>query len=239
MESLAVKSTSCQVDSYERWRCEPLPASRGEFISTQSRSKWKTVEETMKPHRSAISSFCSAIFWLVAVGAVVFGNVTNSDCQQIGVTSPDRGLYPAGSYALSDMETISTKNGNLIMHLPLVSLPPGRGGLSGKIGLFYNTKLWEAYSTTVPDQDGNPATVEYLRQSPDGGWNYGLNYSLTLLNLNDYRQSSGNCYSCQGLTCTIYNDEYHIYKLQVNLPDGSTHVFHSLSYPELSGYSRM
>jgi len=137
------------------------------------------------------------------------------------------------------METISTKNGNLMMHLPLVSLPPGRGGLSGKIGLFYNSKLWEAYSTQIPDQDGNPATVEYLRQSADAGWRYGLNYSLTLLNLNDYQQGGGYCYYCEGLTCSAYPNMYYIYKLQMSLPDGSTHVFHSRVYPEYGGYSRM
>ena len=41
---------------------------------------------------------------------------------------PQRGFVPSGSYALSDIETINLQNGNVNFAIPLVSLPPGRGG---------------------------------------------------------------------------------------------------------------
>ena len=38
--------------------------------------------------------------------------------------APERGFRPAGSYALSDIETISTTSGNLMLRVPLAkSLP--------------------------------------------------------------------------------------------------------------------
>src|SRR5881396_597971 len=43
-------------------------------------------------------------------------------------TIPQRGFFAAGSYALSDLETINTANGNVMFRIPLVSLPPGRAG---------------------------------------------------------------------------------------------------------------
>ena len=44
-------------------------------------------------------------------------------------STPDRGFHPGGSYALSDIETINTSNGNLMLNLALGKLAPGRGGL--------------------------------------------------------------------------------------------------------------
>src|ERR1044072_2095254 len=48
-------------------------------------------------------------------------------------STPARGFQPGGSYALSDIETINTTNGNLILNLTLGKLAPGRGCLSGQL----------------------------------------------------------------------------------------------------------
>ena len=40
-------------------------------------------------------------------------------------TSPQRGFNPGGSYAISDIETISTSGGNLGLSIPLGDCPPG------------------------------------------------------------------------------------------------------------------
>jgi hypothetical protein len=54
---------------------------------------------------------------------------------------PQRGFHPAGAYALGDIETINTTNGNLNVRLPMAALPPGRGGKPGVgITLHYNSK---------------------------------------------------------------------------------------------------
>jgi hypothetical protein len=48
---------------------------------------------------------------------------------------PLRGVLPTISYALSDIETINTANGNVMMKIPLANLPPGRGGLGFGLNL--------------------------------------------------------------------------------------------------------
>ena len=40
--------------------------------------------------------------------------------------SPEHGFQPAGSFALSNIETINTANGNMILRVPIAALPPGR-----------------------------------------------------------------------------------------------------------------
>jgi len=57
-------------------------------------------------------------------------------------SAPKRGFQPGNSYALGDIETINTTNGNLMIHFPLASLPVGRGGLTAGINLIYNSKLY-------------------------------------------------------------------------------------------------
>src|ERR1041384_3627867 len=59
-------------------------------------------------------------------------------------STPTRGFQPGGSYALSDIETINTHNGNLILNLALGKLAPGRGGLSGQLMLRYDSKLYDS-----------------------------------------------------------------------------------------------
>ena len=57
-----------------------------------------------------------------------------------------------GSYRLGDIETVNTKNGNVMLRVPLASLPPGRGGDPGfQLTLNYNSKLWDIYVEHVED----------------------------------------------------------------------------------------
>jgi hypothetical protein len=63
--------------------------------------------------------------------------------------APERGFRPSGSYALSDIETISTTSGNMILKVPLASLPPGRGGLSATLSLLYNSKLYDSFPASA------------------------------------------------------------------------------------------
>lgn len=57
--------------------------------------------------------------------------------------TPKRGFQPANSFTLSDVETINTTNGNLILNFPIGSLPSGRGGMSATMRLLYNSKLYQ------------------------------------------------------------------------------------------------
>jgi hypothetical protein len=47
--------------------------------------------------------------------------------------TPQRGFTPHGSYVLTDIETINTSNGNMMLRIPLASLPPTRGGMTQAI----------------------------------------------------------------------------------------------------------
>ena len=56
------------------------------------------------------------------------------------------GLQVTGSYRLGDIETVNTKNGNVLLSVPLASLPAGRAGNPGfALTLNYNSKLWDIY----------------------------------------------------------------------------------------------
>ena len=68
-------------------------------------------------------------------------------------STPARGFQPGGSYALSDIETINTNNGNLILNVALGKLAPGRGGLSGQLNLHYDSKLYDSRSQYYEDWD--------------------------------------------------------------------------------------
>ncbi len=140
-------------------------------------------------------------------------------------TQPKRGFYPAGSYAVSDVETINTTNGNVIFKIPLVSLPAGRGGLSTGVGLFYNSKIWETYST----QDGRYEDLSYttiLRPSNSGGWRYGVGYEVEVL---ERWQESQSIYD--GCDDEFLNN----YKVKVKFPDGSEHTFRPTGYTDPLG----
>jgi RHS repeat-associated protein len=141
---------------------------------------------------------------------------------------PQRGFYPAGSYALSDVETINTTNGNVIFRIPLVSLPPGRGGLSAGVGLYYNSKIWETFSYEDGRfEDGSYSTE--LRASDSGGWRYGFKYNVQLVHR--YQENQPAHVNC------IFNNpaDTYVYKVKMKFPDGSEHVFRPSGYTDSQG----
>ncbi len=133
--------------------------------------------------------------------------------------APQRGFYPGGSYALSDIETINTINGDLMFSIPLVSLPPGRAGFTAGIRLVYNSKLWD--STARKDWDPQiqaNRTYRSLKKGDNigfGGWSYGFQYELK-----DLPPDSPNCDN---------NHKAYGHRLQVTFPDGSHRQFHLLN----------
>src|SRR5215813_6707581 len=108
-------------------------------------------------------------------------------------STPARGFQPGESYALSDIETINTNNGNLILNLALGKLAPGRGGLSGQLTLHYDSKLYDSQTQYYEDWDhmvqDQPQTIirNLLVTSDQGGWHYGTGYQLQLIDrMNQY-----------------------------------------------------
>jgi hypothetical protein len=133
--------------------------------------------------------------------------------------TPKRGFHAAGSYALGDIETISTTNGNLMLRIPLASLPAGRAGLSHSVGLNYNSKLYDHYTTVSEDpfQPNNMVDQDMLSISSEGDWIYSLGYSLQIID-RPYQYPVGLP------QCPDENATYR-YKVKMRFPDGSMHEF--------------
>jgi RHS repeat-associated protein len=142
-------------------------------------------------------------------------------------TSPQRGFNPAGSYALTDLETVNTVNGNTMFRIPLASLPAGRGGLSANLSLMYSSKLWDTPLVQVPDPNNYQQRVTryYLKNSPQSGWRYGFEYKLQLVNKLDGYMYSDYAPNCETEAPAGTDYASRIWKLQMIFPDGSVHEF--------------
>ncbi|HKO42102.1 MAG TPA: hypothetical protein VJU84_02340 [Pyrinomonadaceae bacterium] len=186
----------------------------------------------MNTSRSSFNAFFSAIFLLLTWSVIAQGQYTRTT---------DRGFQPSGSYAVGDFETINTTNGNVMLNIPLAGLPAGRGGISAKVNLVYDSKLYNTQTTysncpavpagagllprtpPYPGCGGDPGfPSELLGFSTEGGWRYNFKYALRVV---------GSAYdghvSCNPQQPTVVD----MYKMQVIYPDGSAHDF------RLSGYS--
>ena len=160
--------------------------------------------------------------------------------QAQSVDSPERGFHPTGSYALSNLESISMSGGNLSMRVPLAGLPAGRGGLSASLGLVYNSKVWDTLhsSTTAPEcmpqmpcEPEPPRSIETLSRSDEGGWRYGFQYKLQLLE-RDYVApfTQPNYNVCSDIYAVYY------YQLRMSFPDGSLRTFALHGQQDYEGY---
>ena len=81
---------------------------------------------------------------------------------------PKRGAYAGASFASSQIESVNITNGNLLVDLPLVSLPAGRNGLSAGVRLNYNSKLWTTETELFPDCINHLVNQTFLLESNDG-----------------------------------------------------------------------
>jgi RHS repeat-associated protein len=101
------------------------------------------------PCRRLSLSCCSYIFILLLF-------ITASAQQD---QTPKRGFQAGGSYALSDIETINTGSGNVILNIPMASLPGGRGTAPGStLRLLYNSKMFDSrveHYTGLPEGGGD------------------------------------------------------------------------------------
>ena len=177
--------------------------------------------------------------WVLALWAAGLFQVSGLWAQDTEV--PERGLQVTGSYRLGDIETVNTKNGNLLLSVPLASLPPGRGGNPGfKLALNYNSKLWDIYvqhvedpsdsTNPVPGTDPPANALSYRVQQTlkqalgNPGWIYNYQYKVDLDQRSRHRL---------GLTtvCDPENTKtedqllWYEYKVSMVFPDGSVRVF--------------
>jgi hypothetical protein len=172
---------------------------------------------------------------------VVLGVLTVTAQQR----QPARGFQFANSYATNGFDAVNVSNGNLIVNLPIASLPAGRGTSPGfTVTLQYNSKLWDSKQTTFTDaiqpgnQDQPPAptysyTSDVLEQSERGGWKMLTSYRLIETDRLSLEQNPNPCVLGQPVEKLRAR-----WKMEVEFPDGSVKQFiptyHSSS--TLDGY---
>jgi hypothetical protein len=183
----------------------------------------------MVPHLTRRSTTVSETFTSACAAVLlVCCSATSSFAQN---DSTKRGFQPAATYALSDIETINTANGNLLLHVPLVKLPVGRGGiLAPAISMVYNSKLYEPITTHQFDQNGNLGTRISLVTNPDCGWKYGVSYWV------EVEQRPGPQAGQPGGPPCTHPMSYCIWKTRLHFPDGSVHDLVPAGY-ESSAYT--
>lgn len=176
-----------------------------------------------------ISMFQTGNFNLaIAFAAIFLFFVVQSIAQE---RRPDRGLQAGNSYAISDIETVNLQNGNMVLNIPLASLPAGKGSSPGyTVSLKYNSKLWDSRQERredgIPDETGNTKYMrELLQASSVGGWHLDTGqYTLEVVSRLNLEEQ---------VLCVPGNDyeiakNGHIFKLEMRLPDGSVKEFRPL-----------
>src|SRR5580698_704857 len=129
-------------------------------------------------------------------------------------SAPASGLYPTGTYSLSNIESINSVNGNVDLVVPLAHLPPGPGGFSAALNLVYNSAIYDTAIT--PIDNAGDLNVSFLASTHGGGWSYGYTYTLwTQPRISPWFEG------CNNLTSS---DKTNWFKTFIRTPDGSNHV---------------
>ncbi len=174
--------------------------------------------------RISIFQFRNFKFALV-FAALCVACVANASAQE---RRPDRGLQAGNSYAISDIETVNLQNGNVVLNIPLASLPAGKGSSPGlTVGLKYNSKLWDSRQELrhdgIPDEVGETKYMrELLEPSNTGGWYFDNGrYTLEVISRLNLEEQ---------VICVTGNEpdvlkNVHIFKVEMRLPDGSVKEF--------------
>ena len=161
--------------------------------------------------------FCLCLVVAIATNSVSMGQEK----------APERGFRPSGSYALSNIETISSTSGNMILKVPLASLPPGRGGLSASLSLLYNSKLYDSFPSSAYINHSY-YDVTNLKSSQAGGWRYGYKYELYAEGRYGGVDEMGEINPC---SFTSY-----IAKLALLTPDGGKHELRLTNHTDGDGF---
>jgi hypothetical protein len=106
--------------------------------------------------------------------------------EQENVYRPARGFQPAGSYAVSQLESVNNVTGGITLRIPLAKVA-GRNGSGLSLDLVYNSALYNLqtqqasedlvmdYVTSMGD-----ISLNMLNVSNGGGWRYSHRYSLDI-----------------------------------------------------------
>ncbi|MCA1568252.1 MAG: hypothetical protein LC803_21930 [Acidobacteria bacterium] len=146
--------------------------------------------------------------------------------------SPQRGFNAGGSYAISDIETISATGGNLSLRVPVASLPAGRGGLKMSVNLVYNSKLYDG-NPDIQWVGVNRYEVTRLSGNVSGaGWDYSYKYKFE-----HTIRSAG--LDTQGMELAPCSASPYTVKATLTTPDGSKHPLVLDGYTDGDGYQNV
>lgn len=168
------------------------------------------------------STFLSFFFLFLA-----FAAATSLICAQDKPKNPDKGFQPGGGYAVSDIETINTTNGNLILNIPIAALPKGRGEVGRGVTLIYNSKLYETAVEALPDHSNQITPQNWLVPSYTTGWNYAHQmYSLDVKS----RFQTEVTVQCGTFEANMMHQ--YLWKVAMYMPDGSKKEFRPAGYTD-------
>lgn len=198
----AMMEKTMKVDRYEQ-DCE-LKSTKRQIGQRNDHCNWNYL------------TFFGSLIFAAVVCTGVFG--------QNDPANPQRGIAQGASYSISEIETINTTNGNLMLNIPLVGLPKGRGTAGASISLMYNSKLFDTVIEETLDQSQQMALQNFVHPSPDGGWKYIKNdYFLDLENRFE-TYSPGEC---------DIGEYAWAFKLFMRMPDGSKKEFNPTGFDDI------
>jgi len=152
--------------------------------------------------------------------------------------NPQRGFQIGNAYKLSDIESINTTSGNLMLNLPLGKLAPGRGELNGSFGLRYNSKIYDSTVAELQDETGQVSSQNIIVPTEQaglyGGWHYTspLDYSLVVINRNNVEGGPFQCTANGGASNYL---AIYLWKVKIIYPDGAEREFRPTGYNDLNG----
>jgi RHS repeat-associated protein len=167
-------------------------------------------------------------FLIVLTGFLISASPSLTNAQNETPAAAKRGIANGASYSVSDIENINMTNGNLVLDIPLISLPKGRGEVGQSLGLVYNSKLHETGTDEMQDITGQSSLQRRLMPDYTSGWNYSplQTYSLMVTSkLNS--QAMSPCVSSYE-----WNKNTYTVKVEMIFPDGSRKMFRPNGYSD-------
>ncbi len=126
---------------------------------------------------------CALVLFVIAI---ISHNARAQNSYDTGTPAASKaGQSGASTYAMDKLETVNLANGNMSVHIPLVTVG-GRGSASYTLALSYNSKLWSA------QHDVEPGYTDPLGEYYQPVHHYGATFDdATMTQPNVYALGSG------------------------------------------------
>jgi RHS repeat-associated protein len=153
-----------------------------------------------------------------------------------------RGFVPGAAFDISNLDSVNPVNGNVIMNIPLASLPAGRAGSGLNVGLIYNSLIFDTTTMWVLDNGQPPYAFHsdniLVPLAAGTPWTYAFDYGL----YEEFRPGEPVVITDPGTGQTLLTDGCVYYnpptpdlyastqpslypvRVQARFPDGSSHV---------------